>query len=118
MGAKSRKKVNHLEVSRIIFIFAIDKRKRIMKESKPYPVIGEEDDSLLMASEPVGAANVDPYAPLAYQSIPGLPETWDELLDGINEGEEELERGEFIQWDIATKDMRMHPNKIMKIVKG
>lgn len=108
MGAKSRKKVNHLEVSRIIFIFAIDKRKRIMKESKPYPVIGEEDDSLLMASEPVGAANVDPYAPLAYQSIPGLPETWDELLDGINEGEEELERGEFIQWDIAAKDMRKH----------
>ena len=68
-----------------------------MKDSKPYSVIGEEDDSPLMASEPVDAVNVEPYNSLAYQSIPGLPETWDELLDGIKEGEAELERGEYIQ---------------------
>ena len=43
-----------------------------------------------------------------YPHIPGLPETWNELLDCLKEGEEELERGEAIPWEMVTKGMRRH----------
>ena len=80
-----------------------------MKENKPYPIIEEEDGSTLSAQEPLGAvAFTESYAPAEQQTIPGLPESWDELLDCLREGEEELERGEYIPWDVATNDLRKH----------
>ena len=40
--------------------------------------------------------------------IPGLPQTWDELMDCVKEGEEEFERGEAIPWDVATSRLKKH----------
>jgi hypothetical protein len=80
-----------------------------MTEDKPYPIIEEEDSSTLTANESASAvayAEVYDYAESA--SIPGLPESWDDLLDCLKEGEEELEKGEYILWDVATKEMRSH----------
>lgn len=65
-----------------------------MKESKPYPIFDEEDGSCLTAAEPAGAtAYAEPYTHAEAPHIPGLPETWDELLECLKEGEEEIERG-------------------------
>lgn len=80
-----------------------------MKESKPYPIINEEDGSTQKANEaPCTPAYADAYDSAVIDCVPGLPETWEEFLDSLKEGEEELERGEFISWDVATKDIRKH----------
>lgn len=50
---------------------------------------------------------IEDDAPL---DIPGLPQTWDELMDCIKEGEEEFERGEAIPWDIATSRLILQNN--------
>ena len=63
--------------------------EKMMKESKPYPQFDEEDGSSMMASEPVGAvAFAEEAVETKYLHIPELPETWDELLDCLKEGEE------------------------------
>ena len=74
-----------------------------MKENKPYPQIEEEDSSCLTANEPVGAiaypeACVEPEI----YDIPGLPKSWDELMDCV------AERGESIPWETATQTMKEH----------
>ena len=80
-----------------------------MKEEKPYPIIDEEDGSTMNTNEPSGAlAYAESHDYVETESIPGLPESWDDLLDCLKEGEEELERGEYIPWDVATKDLRKH----------
>ena len=73
-----------------------------MKEKKPHSQIEESFDSM-MVQEPIASATafadtIEEDAPL---DIPGLPKTWDELMDCIKEGEEEFERGEAIPWDVA-----------------
>ena len=80
-----------------------------MEENKSYPQIEEEDGSCLTANEPVGAiayseACVEPEI----YDIPGLPKSWDELMDCVAEGEEEFERGESIPWETATQTMKEH----------
>lgn len=78
-----------------------------MKESKPYPQYDEEDGSSMTASEPVGAvAYADEAVETKYHQIPGLPETWDELLDCLKEGEEAYERGEGVLWEDAVQQIR------------
>lgn len=63
-----------------------------MKENKSYPQIEEEDGSCLTANEPVGAiAYSEAYVEPEICDIPGLPKSWDELMDCIAEGEEEFE---------------------------
>ena len=84
------------------------------KESKPYPIIDEEDDGAyqssgysMIASEPVGAvAFAEEAVETKYLHIPGLPETWDELLDCLKEGEEAYERGEGVLWEDAIQQIR------------
>ena len=81
-----------------------------MKENKPYPKIEEENGSCLTADEPVGAIAAYPEVcvePEIYD-IPGLPKSWDELMDCITEGEEEFERGESIPWETASQTMKEH----------
>lgn len=79
----------------------------MMKESKPYPQFDEEDGSSMMASEPVGSvAFAEEAVETKYLHIPGLPETWDELLDCLKEGEEAYERGEGVLWDDAMQQIR------------
>ena len=43
-----------------------------------------------------------------YSDVPGLPKSWDELMDCISKGEEEFERGESILWETATQIMKEH----------
>ena len=40
--------------------------------------------------------------------VPGLPKSWEELQELIEEGEQEYERGETIPWETATKRMKAH----------
>ena len=78
-----------------------------MKESKPYPQFDEEDGSSMMASEPVETmAYAEEAVETAPHNIPGLPETWDELLDCLKEGEEAYERGEGMLWEDAVQQIR------------
>ena len=78
-----------------------------MKENKPYPHIEEEDGSSLTACEPaVALAYAEPSAPTEHPHIPGIPETWDELLDCLREGEEELERGEYLTGEEVFNNIR------------
>jgi hypothetical protein len=86
-----------------------------MKESKPYPVIEEEDDgayqssgSCLTAQEPAAEAVAYPINGMEkdFGPIPGLPQTWDELKECIEEGIEEYERGEYIPGDVVFKSIR------------
>ena len=84
------------------------------KEEKPYPIIDEEDGSCLSAQEPI--ADAVAYAEETEVSIPGLLQSWDELLECITEGEQELERGEAIPW--ICRHMRMHPNLPIDIISG
>ena len=82
-----------------------------MKESKPYPIFEEEDGSCLTAAEPVEAvAYSEPYTRVEPHHIPGLPETWDELLECLKEGEEEIERGGGTPWEEVVNEVRMHRN--------
>ena len=75
-----------------------------MKENKPYPRVEEEDNSCLTASEPaVAMAYAEQHT---HPHIPGLPETWDELLDGLKEGEKEVERGEFFTGEEVFSSVR------------
>ena len=53
-----------------------------MKESKPYPRIDEEDGNMLT--------------------------TWGELQDCLEEGEKEIERGEYVEWDEFIQQMRLY----------
>jgi hypothetical protein len=67
-----------------------------MKERKPYQNIEEEDGSCMTASEPAVAVMSD-VAPIKQNSftIPeGMPQSVDEALSDIDEGEKEFERGE------------------------
>ena len=78
-----------------------------MKESKPYPRIDEEDGSVMMANEPVGAvAYADEIMVNDFRPIPGLPETWSELQECLKEGEKEIERGEYVEWDNFVQQMK------------
>ena len=80
-----------------------------MNKGKPYPMIEEEDSGTQTMNEPaIAAVYAKPYTPVEHRPISGLPKNWDELLDCIKEGEEELERGEYIPWDVAAKNMRNH----------
>ena len=86
-----------------------------MKESKPYPQFDEEDGgeyqssgSCLTAQEPaVGTAYREQNLHAEPRHIPGLPESWDELLDCLKEGEEEMERGEGTPWDEVINEIRL-----------
>ena len=40
--------------------------------------------------------------------VPGLPKSWEELQELIEDGEQEYERGEAIPWETATKRMKTH----------
>lgn len=79
-----------------------------MKESKPYQILEEEDGSCLTAQEPVAGAYAyaETWQENSPASIPGLPQSWDELLECIAEGEEEFKRGECIPWEEVVQDMR------------
>lgn len=75
-----------------------------MKEKKPHSPIEESSDSM-MVQEPIASATafadtIEEDAPL---DIPGLPQTWDELMDCVKEGEEEFERGEAISYLCPVK---------------
>ena len=80
-----------------------------MEKNKPYPKIEEENGSCLTANEHVGVVaysetSVEPET----LDIPGLPKSWEDLMDCISEGEEEFERGESILWETATKNLKEH----------
>jgi len=95
-----------LVVSEILPIFALKRCKR-MKESKPYPRIEEEDCSCLTAHEPaVGTAYTEQNLHEEPRHIPGLPESWDELLECLKEGEEEIERGEYFTGEEVFNSIR------------
>lgn len=80
-----------------------------MKESKPYPRIEEENGSSLTAQEPsVAYAYADNCQVESPAEIPGLPRSWDELVECVTEGEEELERGDFLPWETATQRIKAH----------
>ena len=81
-----------------------------MNESKPYPQIEEEDSSSLTAQESGGVAYAysdSQIAEVLYE-VPGLPKSWEELQELIEDGEQEYERGETIPWETATKRMKAH----------
>lgn len=80
-----------------------------MKEKKQHSPIEESFDSM-MVQEPIAsaAAYADTIEDDASLEIPGLPQTWDELMDCIKEGEEEFERGEAIPWDVATSRLKQY----------
>ncbi len=78
-----------------------------MKESKPYPIIEEEDGSCMTAAEPAEAvAYAEPFAHVEPRHIPGLPENWDELLECLKEGEEEIECGGGIPGEEVFRSIR------------
>ena len=79
-----------------------------MKESKPYPIIEEEDGSCLTAREPAADAIAYPEGTTKndFGPIPGLPQTWNELMACIEEGIEEYERGEYIPGEEVFKSIR------------
>lgn len=80
-----------------------------MKEKKQHSPIEESFDSM-MVQEPIAsaAAYADTIEDDASLEIPGLPQTWDVLMDCIKEGEEEFERGEAIPWDVATSRLKQY----------
>jgi len=93
----------------IMCIFAHIKDKDYhMKDRKQYS-FGEDENSPV-ASEPVGyiATSAAPMISVDNPTIPGLPETWNELIDDLKQGEAEFEHGEVIPWDVATKNIRTH----------
>ena len=78
-----------------------------MKDSKPYPRIDEEDGSVMTANEPIGAvAYADETTKVDFRPIPGIPQTWNELLECLEEGEKEIERGEYVEWDEFIRQVR------------
>lgn len=81
-----------------------------MKESKPYPRFEEEDGSCQSAKDP--AITAYSFADTCHAGtpaeIPGLPHSWDELVECVAEGEEEFERGEFMTWETATQRIKAH----------
>ena len=80
-----------------------------MKKNITYPHIDEEDNNSPRVNEPVGALNyADTLFDNGVNNIPGLPQTWEELLEGMAEGEEEYERGDGIPWELATRQMKAH----------
>ena len=42
----------------------------------------------------------------SYPHIPGLPETYDELMECLEESEAEFERGETIPWEMAKAEAK------------
>ncbi|MBQ7427462.1 MAG: hypothetical protein IJQ60_12760 [Prevotella sp.] len=95
-----------MELSKLVCIFAL-KIKTIMKESKPYPHIEEENGSTLTANESVGALSyTEECIDVEPEMIPGLPQSWNELQECLKEGEEEYERGEYIPWEVATQRLK------------
>lgn len=82
-----------------------------MKEGKPYPIIEEEDGSCLSAQEPTAGVAYAEDAVAVMKHIPGLPESWDELVECLKDGEQELERGEGIPWEVATQRIRSRISK-------
>ena len=79
-----------------------------MKESKPYPHFEEEDGSCLTASEPAAAlTRPDTRTQAQSRHVPGLPETWDELMECLKKGEEELERGDYIPGEDVFNSIRV-----------
>lgn len=80
-----------------------------MRESKPYPTISEEDGSCMTAQEPTAAAYASELSQTGtHPHIPGLPHTWDELVENLMECEEEIERGEYVEWENAVQQMRRY----------
>ena len=79
-----------------------------MKKNKPYPQMEEEDNSILNAKDAVGVDYADTTEEVKQDGIPGLPQTWDELMECIAEGEEEYDSGEAIPWEIATQRIKKH----------
>lgn len=79
-----------------------------MKESKAYPILEEEDGSCLTSGESMAgvAGYIRDIEHKKAFCIPGLPQTWDELLECLREGEEEEERGEYVEWEDAVLQMR------------
>ncbi len=78
-----------------------------MKESKPYPRIDEEDGSSLSAQESVALAYDDSESvEIDFSKISSIPQTWDELLECLKEGEEEIQRGEYIPGEVVFRSMR------------
>ena len=74
-----------------------------MKEGNQYPQFDEEDGSCMTASEPVAALSepavaVMPHTPETMHNrfaIPkGMPQSVEEALSDIDEGEKEFEQGE------------------------
>ena len=83
----------------------------MMKASKPYPKIDEEDGSCLRAQEPVAdtaSVSMATRVVIPPSGVPGLPQTWEELQKCIEEGEREYENGEAIPWETAVHRMRAH----------
>ena len=79
-----------------------------MKKNKPYPQIEEENNSTLKAKEVLDVAYVDTIEEVKQDRVPGLPQTWEDLVDCIAEGEEAYERGEIISWQVATQRIKKH----------
>lgn len=79
-----------------------------MKENKPYPQAEEENNSVLKAKDAIGVAYANTAEEVKPDCIPGLPQTWEELMDCITEGEEAYESGETIPWEIATQQIKKH----------
>ena len=79
-----------------------------MKDNKPYPQMEEEDNSTLKAKDAVGVAYAETAEEVKQDGIPGLPQTWDELMECIAEGEEEYDSGETVPWEIATQRIKKH----------
>ncbi len=79
-----------------------------MKENRPYPPTEEEDGSSLTAQEPVVRAvdYANDYDHSDIPHIPGLPATWDELLECLKEGEEEIDQGGGIPWEEVLQSTR------------
>lgn len=79
-----------------------------MKENKPYSKTEEENNSVLKAKDAIGVAYANTAEEVKSDCIPGLPRTWEELMDCIAEGEDAYDRGETIPWEIATQQIKKH----------
>ena len=78
-----------------------------MKESKSYPILEEEDGSIT-AAEPVTGAYIEETRKADCHPASGLPQTWDELMENFDEGIEEYERGECVEWEDVVLQMKQH----------
>jgi hypothetical protein len=96
-----------LVLSSFCCIFAASKRYSDEK-NKPYPIIEEEDGSCLTAQEPTTAYTPEFSIKDNRPQIPNLPQTWDELVKCLKEGEDEIERGEYVEWETAVQQMRQY----------